>query len=91
MKIFLSQLVGVVLVNRLDPPNLHSLTHQLDRYLALSTSSKDKYKENNLHFEARHIQSFGFSSRLVGNLLCMHDPLPKEYITHEVGIVTTVF
>ena len=86
----LSHLVDVRSVNRLDPSNLHSYPYQLGRYLPLSTLSKDNYKGYNLHLKSRHLWSFGFSSRLVGNLLHMCDPLSNEYTTWEVGILTLV-
>ena len=57
----------------------------------MSTLSKDKHDENNLHFEARDLQSFRLSIRLAGNLLCMWDLLFNEYTTQEVGILTSFY
>ena len=34
---------------------------------------------------------FGFSSRLVGNLLHICDPLPNEYTTQEVGVSISIY
>ena len=86
MKIFLSQLMSVRPANRLDPSNLHSLALRPCQLHLRTTTKKVTYISRLDIF-----CPFGFSNRLVGNLLYMNGLLLEEYITHEVGTLTAAF
>ena len=75
--------------NKLDLLNLHSLAHHLGQEpISLSILSKDKYKENNSHFQTGHLWSFASAADWVGNLLNMCDLISCEQIIQGKEIFT---